>query len=67
MTSRAGRLAALVRGLLALAVLAALLAGIPAVLLAVGADPQTVRLPNLDRVRQLLISPDDGHRPDRRA
>jgi DNA-binding SARP family transcriptional activator len=55
-----GRLAALVRGLLALAVLAGLLAGIPAVLFAVGADPRTVRLPSLDRVGQLLTSPDDG-------
>ena len=55
-----GRLAGLVRGLLALAVLAGLLAGIPAALFAVGADPLTVRLPSLDRVRQVLTSPDDG-------
>ncbi len=55
-----GRLAALVRGLLALAVLAGLLAGIPAALFAVGADPLTVRLPSLERVRQVLTSPDDG-------
>jgi nucleoid-associated protein YgaU/DNA-binding SARP family transcriptional activator len=57
---RVGRLAVLARGLLALAALAGLLAGIPAVLLAVGADPRTVRLPTLERVRQLLTSPDDG-------
>ena len=55
-----GRLTAWLRGLLALAALAGLLAGIPAVLLASGADPSAVRLPTLDRVRQLLTSPDDG-------
>ncbi|HYT09238.1 MAG TPA: LysM peptidoglycan-binding domain-containing protein, partial [Mycobacteriales bacterium] len=50
------------QGLLALAALTGLLAGIPAVLVAVGADPLTVRLPTPDRVRQLLTSPDDGTR-----
>lgn len=54
------RLFLAVRGVLAVLALAALLAGIPLVLLALGADPRTVRLPTLDRVRQLLTSPDDG-------
>ncbi|MEU0949956.1 hypothetical protein ABZ379_45955 [Streptomyces canus] len=48
---------AVVRGLFALAALAALVAGVPALLLAVGTLPATV--PTLDTVRDALLSPDD--------
>lgn len=48
---------AVVRGLCALTALAALAAGVPALLLAVGTLPATV--PSLDTVRDALLSPDD--------
>ena len=56
----ARRLAAAGRGVLAAVVLVGLLVGVPAALLALGANPLTVRLPSLDRLGQLLTSPDDG-------
>ncbi|MBZ3906556.1 LysM peptidoglycan-binding domain-containing protein [Streptomyces griseiscabiei] len=45
------------RGLFAFAALAALVAGVPALLLAVGTLPATV--PTLDKAREVLLSPDD--------
>ncbi|MDH6604425.1 hypothetical protein M2164_000058, partial [Streptomyces sp. SAI-208] len=48
---------ALVRALFALAVLAALVVGVPALLLAVGTLPAS--LPTLDGAREVLLSPDD--------
>ena len=47
-------------GLLALAALLAIVVGLPAVLLALGADPIPRSLPTWARLRQLLTSPDDG-------
>jgi nucleoid-associated protein YgaU len=46
-----------VRGLFALVALAALVVGVPALLLAVGTLPATV--PTLDEAREVLLSPDD--------
>lgn len=57
---RSRRLLVAVRGVLAVVALVALLTGVPLMLLALGADPRTVRPPTLDRVRQVLTSPDDG-------
>ncbi|MEU9286440.1 LysM peptidoglycan-binding domain-containing protein [Streptomyces sp. NPDC048275] len=48
---------AVVRGLFALVALAALVVGVPALLLAVGTLPATV--PALDEAREVLLSPDD--------
>ncbi|MGW0825218.1 LysM peptidoglycan-binding domain-containing protein [Streptomyces sp. NPDC002845] len=48
---------AVVRGLFALVALAALVVGVPALLLAVGTLPATV--PTLDESRKVLLSPDD--------
>jgi nucleoid-associated protein YgaU len=56
----AGRVAAAARGLGAAVVLAGLLVGVPLALLVLGADPLQARLPSLDRVGQLLTSPDHG-------
>lgn len=47
-------------GLLALLVLAAILAGLPAVLIALGGNPLPATLPTLDQVRTALLAPDDG-------
>lgn len=61
MTGGAGRrLATLARGLGAAVVLAALLAGIPVALIALGADPRGTRLPSAQHLYDLLTSPDDG-------
>jgi nucleoid-associated protein YgaU len=49
-----------VHGLLALTALATLLIGLPVLLLALGADPLSARVPSGERLRQLLASPDDG-------
>ncbi|MDW8478462.1 LysM peptidoglycan-binding domain-containing protein [Streptomyces scabiei] len=46
-----------VRGLFAFVALAALVVGVPALLLAVGTLPATV--PTLDKAREVLLSPDD--------
>ncbi|TRO57043.1 LysM peptidoglycan-binding domain-containing protein [Streptomyces sp. IB201691-2A2] len=48
---------AVVRGLFALVALAALVVGVPVLLLAVGTLPATV--PTLDEAREVLLSPDD--------
>ncbi|MFB9732825.1 LysM peptidoglycan-binding domain-containing protein [Ornithinimicrobium kibberense] len=47
-------------GLGALVVLAAILVGLPAVLLALGGNPLPGTLPSLDQVRAALLTPDDG-------
>ena len=47
-------------GLLALAALLTIVVGLPAVLLALGADPIPRSLPTWASLRQLLTSPDDG-------
>ena len=54
------RLMRLMRGLVALAVLAALLAGTPAALWAVGRPFLPTRIPTVDDVTTVLVRPDDG-------
>jgi DNA-binding SARP family transcriptional activator len=49
-----------VRGVAAAVMLACLLLGLPAALLALGPSPLTVRLPAPHRLVQVLMSPDDG-------
>lgn len=54
------RASALARGAGALLALAAFTVGVPAALLALGADPRTAHLPTITHLRELLLRRDDG-------
>jgi DNA-binding SARP family transcriptional activator/nucleoid-associated protein YgaU len=58
--TRQSRPSAAIRGLAALLALAAFVLGVPAALVALGADPRTVRLPSPHHLRDLLFRRDDG-------
>ena len=54
------RLFAVAQGLAALVVVLGFVLGVPALMLALGSDPLSARIPSPDRLRALLSGPDDG-------
>lgn len=54
------RLFAVARGLAALVVVLGFVFGVPALMLALGSDPLSARVPSPQRLRALLTGPDDG-------
>ena len=54
------RLVAVARGLAALVAVLGFVAGVPALMLALGSDPSSARISSPQRLRTLLTGPDDG-------
>lgn len=54
------RVLAVARGLVALVAVLGFVAGVPALMVALGSDPLSPRIPSLERLRTLLTGPDDG-------